>query len=127
MSVFSTGIAGFSYLSYSSTHLLSSYELQVSPSVQGGGIGKTLLGILYEIAQQWNMQKIVLTVLHGENAFFGLDHTQNLYSTENEVAFSLYKTMGLVQFIVDICSANYLHEVMKLRRKEWIMPLCRSR
>ena len=92
--VFSIGIVGFSHLLYFGTHLLSSYELQVSPSVQGCGIGKTLLRCLDGIAQQWKMQKIVLTVLHGKNACFELDHTQNLYFTENAVAFSLYKAIG---------------------------------
>lgn len=54
--------------SYSSwgAHLPYSYELQVSQSVQRGGMGKTLMGCLYDIARQWNMRKIMLTVFKGE-------------------------------------------------------------
>jgi hypothetical protein len=49
------------------THLLWSYELQVSQSAQRGGMGKTLMGCLCDIARRWNMQKVMLTVFKGEN------------------------------------------------------------
>jgi hypothetical protein len=47
--------------------LLFSYELQASKSVQQGGMGKTLMRCLCDIARRWKMQKVVLTVLKGEN------------------------------------------------------------
>lgn len=47
---------------------MSSYELQVLQSMQRGGLGKTLMGCVYDIASQWNMNKVVLTVFKGENA-----------------------------------------------------------
>jgi GNAT superfamily N-acetyltransferase len=48
---------------------LSSYELQVSQSAQRGGIGKTLMKCLYDIAHGWKMQKVMLTVFKGEEYF----------------------------------------------------------
>jgi len=56
---------------------MSSYELQVSPSVQRGGIGKALMQCLCDIARKWNMQKVMLTVFK-----------------ENQPAFSFYGAMG---------------------------------
>lgn len=67
MNVFCIGNAGFSNPCLG-THLLSSYELQVLQSMQRGGLGKTLMGCVYDIASQWNMKKVVLTVFKGENA-----------------------------------------------------------
>jgi len=57
--------------------VLYCYELQVSQSVQRGGIGKTLIGCLYNIAREWKMQKVMLTVFR-----------------ENQSAFLFYKAMG---------------------------------
>jgi len=48
--------------------LQSSYELQVSKSVQRGGVGKTLIKCLYDIARGWDMQKIMLTVFKGDDS-----------------------------------------------------------
>jgi len=45
----------------------SSYELQVSQSVQRGGIGKRLMNCLHDIARGWKMQKVMLTVFKGDN------------------------------------------------------------
>jgi len=69
-----------SYSSWS-THLLHSYELQVSQSAQRGGIGKTLMGCLCDIARRWNMRKVMLTVFKGENVSvsLGLSLTQRLF------------------------------------------------
>lgn len=63
-----------SVTSYSSwvTYLLCSYELQVTQSAQRGGMGKTLMGCLYDIARRWKMQKVMLTVFKGENASLAL-------------------------------------------------------
>jgi hypothetical protein len=68
-----------SYTSWS-THILYSYELQVSQSAQRGGMGKTLVGCLYDIARRWNMRKVMLTVFKGENVSvsLGLCRTQRL-------------------------------------------------
>jgi GNAT superfamily N-acetyltransferase len=58
------------------THLPSSYELQVLQSAQRGGMGKTLMGFLYDIARRWNMQKVTLTVFKGDNAcLLDVSHT----------------------------------------------------
>ena len=46
-----------SLLSSWSTNLLCSYELQVSQSAQRGGMGKTLMGCLYDIARRWKYAK----------------------------------------------------------------------
>jgi GNAT superfamily N-acetyltransferase len=59
---------------------LSSYELQVSQSVQRGGIGKTLMKCLYDMARGWKMQKVMLTVLKGDDpslVFRTFCHTQS--------------------------------------------------
>jgi hypothetical protein len=83
MNVFCIGMVGSSMSSCSSwsTHLLCSYELQVSQSAQRGGMGKTLMGCLYDIARRWNMRKIMLTVFKGENVSvsLGLSRTQRLF------------------------------------------------
>jgi N-alpha-acetyltransferase 40 len=80
----------------------ASYELQVSQSAQRGGMGKTLMGYLYDIARRWNMRKVMLTVFKGEreNALvsLGLSPVLRGYSAENQAAFSFYKAMGLVRF-----------------------------
>lgn len=70
--------------SWVTTDLRSSYELQVLQSAQRGGMGKTLMGFLYDIARRWNMQKIVLTVFKGEKAsmFFGLCLYSSLFDRE---------------------------------------------
>jgi ribosomal protein S18 acetylase RimI-like enzyme len=39
------------------------YELQVSATVQGRGIGRLLVETLLQIGKVWHMQKIMLTVL----------------------------------------------------------------
>lgn len=57
--------------------VLYCYELQVSQSAQRGGMGKTLMGCLCDIARRWNMRKVMLTVFK-----------------ENQAAFSFYKAMG---------------------------------
>ncbi|KAH9968961.1 acyl-CoA N-acyltransferase [Russula dissimulans] len=57
--------------------VLYCYELQVSQSAQRGGIGKTLMGCLYNIAREWKMQKVMLTVFK-----------------DNQSAFLFYKAMG---------------------------------
>ena len=44
---------------------LYSYELQVVQGVQRGGIGKTLMQCLCDIARAWDMQKVILTVFKG--------------------------------------------------------------
>ncbi|KAI0257555.1 acyl-CoA N-acyltransferase [Lactifluus subvellereus] len=57
--------------------VLYCYELQVSQSVQRGGIGKVLMQCLCDIARKWNMQKVMLTVFK-----------------ENRPAFLFYDAMG---------------------------------
>jgi hypothetical protein len=82
MNVFCIGMVGFH--TSLGTHLLCSYELQVSQSVQRGGMGKTLMGCLYDIARRWNMRKVMLTVFKGENvsAPLELSCTQSLFGRE---------------------------------------------
>ena len=48
------------------TYRLYSYELQVVQGVQRGGIGKTLVHCLCDIAREWDMQKFMLTVFKGD-------------------------------------------------------------
>ncbi|KAL0072038.1 hypothetical protein AAF712_000961 [Marasmius tenuissimus] len=46
---------------------VSSYELQVRDLYQGKSLGKILMGDIESIAQNWKMEKIMLTVLKGES------------------------------------------------------------
>ncbi|KAH9982472.1 acyl-CoA N-acyltransferase [Lactifluus volemus] len=57
--------------------VLYCYELQVSQTVQRGGIGKVLMQCLCDIARKWNIQKVMLTVFKA-----------------NQAAFLFYQTMG---------------------------------
>ncbi|KAI9460875.1 hypothetical protein BJY52DRAFT_234921 [Lactarius psammicola] len=59
--------------------VLYCYELQVAQGVRRGGIGKTLVQYLYDIAREWNMQKVMLTVFK-----------------ENQMGLLFYKAMGSV-------------------------------
>lgn len=107
------------------THLLSSYELQVSPSIQRGGIGKTLVGCLYNIARQWEMRKIVLTALKGENAAvsLGLAHTQSLFGREPSCILILQGCgVGTISHLY-VRRANCLHEASSRTKKGWIMVI----
>jgi hypothetical protein len=45
---------------------LYSYELQVVQGVQRGGAGKTLVQCLCDIAREWDMTKVMLTVFKGD-------------------------------------------------------------
>jgi GNAT superfamily N-acetyltransferase len=47
---------------------LVSWEIQVSPSSQGKGLGGVLMGHLKTIARRSGMAKVMLTVLRGELA-----------------------------------------------------------
>jgi GNAT superfamily N-acetyltransferase len=78
--------------------LLSSYELQVSQTVQRGGIGKILMRYLHDIARGWKMQKVMLTVFRGDNTSFlwTFPPTLRATPTENQAAFLFYKAMGFV-------------------------------
>lgn len=62
-----TGTRGFQVHSGpDDTYLRSySYELQVVQGVQRGGVGKTLVQGLCDIARAWDMQKVMLTVFKG--------------------------------------------------------------
>jgi hypothetical protein len=60
-------LSNSSYGSRSPHFIFSSYELQVSQSVQRGGIGKRLMKCLYDIARGWQMQKVMLTVFKGDD------------------------------------------------------------
>jgi GNAT superfamily N-acetyltransferase len=54
-----------SYLSLSATDsllALASYELQVEPKHRGRGAGKLLMEMLFHIAKDWKMDKVMLTV-----------------------------------------------------------------
>ena len=42
------------------------YELQVEKSAQGRGVGKALTELLQRIAQDWSMDKAMLTVFKSE-------------------------------------------------------------
>ncbi|KAF8271390.1 acyl-CoA N-acyltransferase [Lactarius quietus] len=59
--------------------VLYCYELQVVQGVQRGGVGKTLVQCLYDIAREWDMQKVMLTVFK-----------------VNQMALLFYKAMGFV-------------------------------
>ncbi|KAH8988863.1 acyl-CoA N-acyltransferase [Lactarius akahatsu] len=69
--------------------VLYCYELQVVQDVRRGGIGKTLVQCLCNIAREWDMQKVMLTVFK-----------------ENQMALLFYKAMG---FIAD-SDSNLDHE-----------------
>ena len=103
MNVFSIGMVGLKchriHTPRGGTHLLRSYELQVSQSAQRGGMGKTLMGCLCDIARRWNMRTIMLTVFKGETVLsvsFGTFPVLRGFAAENQAAFSFYKAMGLV-------------------------------
>jgi hypothetical protein len=92
--------------------LLSSYELQVSQSVQRGGMGKTLIGCLYDIARRWDMRKVMLTVFKGENASvsLGLSRTQRLFGREPSCILILQSYgVGTISHRY-ARNANHLHE-----------------
>ncbi|KAF8585580.1 hypothetical protein K439DRAFT_1040768 [Ramaria rubella] len=44
-------------------NVLYCYELQVTKTCRGHGLGKLLVQILEKVARQWSMEKIMLTVL----------------------------------------------------------------
>lgn len=46
---------------------ICSYELQVAPSMQGTGLGKSLMKELEKLCQSYGMEKIVLTVFKGSS------------------------------------------------------------
>jgi len=50
-----------------------SYDIQISPSSQGMGLGKKLLEELAKLGQAFQMQKILLTVLKSTLASFLTD------------------------------------------------------
>ena len=81
---------------------MSSYELQVSQSVQRGGIGKALVQCLCDIARKWDMQKVMLTVFKGDDKHmsFLTPILRRNYSSENQPAFLFYDAMGFVEFLV---------------------------
>jgi ribosomal protein S18 acetylase RimI-like enzyme len=57
--------------------VLYCYELQVVQGVRRGGVGKTLVQCLCDLAREWDMTKVMLTVFK-----------------ENQMALSFYKAMG---------------------------------
>ncbi|KAH9175362.1 acyl-CoA N-acyltransferase [Lactarius sanguifluus] len=59
--------------------VLYCYELQVVQDVRRGGIGKTLVQCLCNIAHEYDMQKVMLTVFK-----------------ENQMALLFYKAMGFI-------------------------------
>ncbi|KAF9481364.1 acyl-CoA N-acyltransferase [Pholiota conissans] len=70
--------------------LIYCYDLQVSPSTQGVGLGKNMMKELEKIAQSYNMEKIALTVFKA-----------------NTKAAAFYKAFG---FELDLTSPNFLEE-----------------
>ncbi|KAI0307806.1 acyl-CoA N-acyltransferase [Multifurca ochricompacta] len=60
--------------------VLYCYELQVSQFMQRSGIGRALMLCLCDIAREWSMQKVMLTVFK-----------------ENQRAVLFYKAMGFVR------------------------------
>lgn len=106
-----------SMTSYSSwgTHLLPSYELQVSQSAQRGGMGKTLMACLYDIARRWNMQKVMLTVFKGENVSvsLGLSRNSEVIRQKTKPHSHFTKLWGSYDLLIDMCKALILY--MKLQ------------
>lgn len=72
-----TAYSMFRFLIEDDECVLYCYELQVVQGVQRGGVGKTLVQFLCDVAREWDMKKVMLTVFK-----------------ENQMALSFYKAMG---------------------------------
>lgn len=107
--------------SYSSwgTHLLCSYELQVSQSAQRSGMGKTLIECLCDIARQWNMRKVMLTVFKGENVSVVSWTFRYLEVIRQKTKLHSYFTRlwGWYDFLIDMFKALILYIYMKLQHR----------
>jgi hypothetical protein len=102
--------------SYSwSTYLLCSYELQVAQSAQRGGMGKTLMGCLDDIARRWKMRKVMLTVFKGENVSVSLGTFpySKVIRQKTKLHSHFTKLWGWYDFPIDMCKALILY--MKLQ------------
>ena len=106
-----------SYSSSRGTHLLGSYELQVSQSAQRGGMGKTLMGCLYDIARRWNMRKVMLTVFKGEDASVSLGAFPYSEVIRQKTKLRSHFTWpwGWYDFLIDKCKALILY--MKIHHR----------
>jgi GNAT superfamily N-acetyltransferase len=93
------------------THLLYSYELQVSQSAQRGGMGKTLMGCLYDIARRWNIRKVMLTVFKGENVSVSLGPFpySEVIRQKTMLRFHFTRPWGWCDFLIDMCKALILY------------------
>jgi GNAT superfamily N-acetyltransferase len=65
MNMFYTGTFLDLSLTFISCNMSLSYELQVTETCRGLGMGKWLVEMLEKIAREWSMSKIMLTVLKG--------------------------------------------------------------
>ncbi|KAK1232680.1 hypothetical protein PQX77_004156 [Marasmius sp. AFHP31] len=77
-------------------NLLYCYEIQVRGSYQGKSLGKILMGAIEPIAQRWEMEKIMLTVLKGKSGGPSppLTPLTTRSSSANTRACQFYRALG---------------------------------
>ncbi|TFK57214.1 hypothetical protein OE88DRAFT_108009 [Heliocybe sulcata] len=73
--------AGFRFEDEEGENVLYCYELQVSKSEQGHGLGKFLMQQVFTIGRWWQMEKVMLTVLKANTA------ARNFYESQGSPAF----------------------------------------
>lgn len=102
-----------------------SYDIQVTSSAQGVGLGRRLLNELRILCQKYDMKKVMLTVLKGSFLFFAMlwfvETSTNIVAA-NVKATAFYRGIGYVlvlsarmccwfirdSFITDPTSPNYV-------------------
>ena len=83
---------------FSALTLRTSYELQVSKECRRFGLGKLLVQILSDIGTEWDMTKIMLTVLKGCPKIH-LTHLVAHVSAANITAVLFYKSVGYARHV----------------------------
>jgi hypothetical protein len=80
----------------------------VAQSKRRGGIGKTLMQCLCDIAREWDMQKVMLTVFKGDEiqlSFCQAMFTEVIRNREPDGAFILQ--------IHGVCTASFMNVVQQ--------------
>ena len=71
-----------------------SYEIQVSVGTRGLGLGRTLVGFLEAIGGEYEIEKIMLTVLKGDIRGRSDFRDTHIQTKANERALKFYKQHG---------------------------------
>ncbi|KAG1826006.1 acyl-CoA N-acyltransferase [Suillus subaureus] len=79
------------WLETPSSSIEKSYELQVTEESRGLGVGKLLMGSLFDIGSRWRMKNVMLTV----------------FKVANSAASAFYRSLG---FDLDSSSPGYAEE-----------------